>query len=111
MIIKCPSCGKQISSKAALCSHCGHVLGEVSEEQLQEFERRRLRDRIYRLRMFSYAAITMLLVACGWYWWGSRDFGTAPGPGPLILVAVGTLAYLVLRWLLFSARREMKKLR
>jgi uncharacterized membrane protein YvbJ len=111
MIIKCPNCRKPISSKAALCSHCGHELGEVSEEQLQEFERRRLRDRIYRLRMASYTAIAVLLVAVGWYWWESRDFSSPPGMGPAILVAVGTVAYLVVRGLLFTTRREMKKLR
>jgi uncharacterized membrane protein YvbJ len=111
MIINCPNCGKPVSSKAVLCSHCGYELGEVSEEQLQEFERRRLRDRIYRLRMTSYAAITALVAACGWYWWESRDFSGPPSIGPVTLMAAGTLGYVVVRGLLFNARRAMKKLR
>ncbi|MEJ2535310.1 MAG: hypothetical protein P8008_07600 [Gammaproteobacteria bacterium] len=111
MIIQCPGCRKQVSSKSELCSHCGFALGDVSEEQVDEFHRRRLRDRIYHLKMFSYAAITLLLAACGWYWWESGDFGSPPSAGPVLLVVLGAAAYLVIRVLLFMARRELRALR
>lgn len=99
-----------MSSKAPLCPNCGFERGEVSEEQFQEFERRRLRDRIYRLKMSSYAAITLLLVAAGWYFYETADLDLAPSAGPLVLVAVGAVAYVVIRGLLFRARRALKSL-
>lgn len=110
MIIDCPKCRKSISSRASLCSYCGEVLGEVSEEQREEFARRRLRERIYRLKMASYTCIAILVAACGWYWWESSDFSRLPSTVPVILVSVGTVSYLVVRALLFNARRQFRKL-
>ena len=48
-IIACPECGKKISSHAPICTHCGFQIGEVSEEQLEVFRGRKLRDKIYHL--------------------------------------------------------------
>jgi len=73
-IIACPDCGKKISSRAAICSYCGFQLGEVTEQDLKVFKARKLRDARYRLNMLSYAVITVLLAAFGWYWWDSRGF-------------------------------------
>lgn len=99
-----------MSDKAPLCPNCGYARGEVSAEQLQEVERRRLRDRIYRLKMSSYAAITLLLAAAGWYFYETADLDLTPSPGPLLLVAVGAVAYVIVRALLFKAKRELKQL-
>ncbi len=110
MIVKCPNCRKPMSSKAPLCPNCGVERGEVSDEQIEEFHRRRLRDRIYRLKMFSYAAITLLLAAAGWYFYEASDMDITPSAGPVALVAVGAVAYVVVRGLLFRARRELKNL-
>ena len=110
-IIACPECGKKVSSRAAICSHCGFQLGEVSEEDLEIFRARKLRDRIYRLNMSSYAAITLFLAGFGWYWWASRGFVEPPTAGPFILMGVAALAYLVVRVLLFRARQERKLMR
>lgn len=110
MIVKCPNCRKPMSDKASLCPNCGFERGEVSEEQLLELQRRKLRDRIYRLKMSSYAAITLLLAAAGWYFYESADLDLTPSVGPLVLVSVGAVAYLVVRALLFKAKRDMKAL-
>lgn len=110
MIVNCPNCRKPMSSKAPLCPNCGFERGEVSDEQLQEIARRRLRDRIYRLKMASYGAITLLLAAAGWYFYENADLEMTPSPGPMALVAVGAVAYLLTRGLLFVARREYKRL-
>lgn len=110
-IIACPECGKNISSRAAICTHCGFQLGEVSEEDLEIFRARRLRDRIYRLNMASYAAITLFVAAFGWYWWASRGFVEPPTAGPFILMGVAALGYLAVRTLLFRARQERKLMR
>jgi hypothetical protein len=110
-IIACPECGKKISSRAPICSFCGFQLGEASEEDLEIFRARRLRDRIYRLNMSSYAAITLFVGGFGWYWWASRGFVEPPTMGPFILMAVAALGYLVVRVLLFRARAERKQMR
>ncbi len=110
MIVKCPNCRKPMSSQAPLCPNCGFERGEVSDEQLLEFQRRRIRDRIYRLKMTSYAAITLLLAAAGWYFYETADLELTPSTGPLVLVAVGAVAYVIVRGLLFAAKRELKRL-
>jgi len=116
-ITACPDCGKKISSRAAICSWCGFQLGEVTEQDLAVFRARKLRDARYRLNMLSYAVITVMLAAFGWYWWDSRGFMEPPSAGPIILIGLAALAYLVVRALLFrnrqrqKAQREMRSLR
>lgn len=109
-IIACPECGKKISSRAPICAHCGHQLGEVSEEDLEVFRARKLRDRIYHLNMASYAAITLFVAAFGWYWWDSKGFVQPPTVGPFILMAVAALGYLVVRAFLFRAKQQRKQM-
>ena len=110
-IIACPECKKKISSKAAICSWCGHQMGEVTEQDIEVYEARRLRDRIYRLNMVSYLVITVFVGAFAWYWWQSGGFVEPPTAGPLILMVVAAVAYLVVRGLLFRARQQRKALR
>lgn len=110
MIVKCANCSKQISSKAAMCPHCGFARGEVSDEELLEFKRRKLRDRIYHLKMASYGVITVFLAAFGWYWWSTSGFQQPSAIGPVSLLAAGSVGYVIIRVLLFLANREMKKL-
>jgi hypothetical protein len=115
-IIACPDCGKKISSRAAICSWCGFQLGEVTEQDLEVYRARKLRDARYRLNMLSYAVITVMLAAFGWYWWDSKGFVEPPSAGPMILMGLAALAYLVVRALLFRnrrlqrAQREMRSL-
>lgn len=110
-IIPCPECGKNISSQAPVCSHCGTQLGEASEEDMAIFRARRLRDRIYRLNMTSYLVITVFLAGFGWYWWDSAGFSQVSSKGPFILMGVAAVAYLVVRGFLFKARSERKAMR
>jgi polyferredoxin len=93
-----------------MCPHCGFHRGDVNAEHLQELQRRKLRDRIYHLKMTSYAVMTLFLAAFGWYWWESADFQAQPSLGPLALLAIGAIAYLINRYLLFRARRQMRQL-
>lgn len=109
-IIACPECGKKISSRAAICSHCGFQRGEVTERDLEIFRARRLRDRIYHLNMTSYLAITLFVAAFAWYWWDSRGFVQPPSAGPFILMGVAAMGYLVVRALLFRSRQQRKEL-
>jgi uncharacterized membrane protein len=107
-IIPCPECGKEISNKAVICRNCGHHLGEATEEDIAIFEARKLRDRIYRLNMFSYLVITVFLAGFAWYWWESKGFSQMSSAGPFIMMGITAIAYLVVRGLLFKARQERK---
>ena len=107
-IIACPDCGKKISSRAAICSRCGFQLGEVTEQDLEIYKARKLRDARYRLNMLSYAIITLMLAAFGWYWWDSKGFAEPPSAGPMVLMGLAALAYLVVRALLFRNRQLQK---
>ena len=110
-LIACPECGKKISSRAALCSYCGFQTGEVTEEDLEVFRARKLRDQIYRLNMYSYAVITVFVGAFGWYWWDSGGFARPPTAGPLVAMGLAALAYVAVRALLFRRRHEQKQMR
>ena len=110
-IIPCPQCGKKTSSRAALCPNCGFELGEVSAEDREIYESRRLRDRIYRLNMTSYAVITAFIAGFGWFWLASRGFTQGSGPGPFVVMGVAGIAYLVVRGFLFQARRQRRAMR
>ena len=110
-IISCPECNKQISSRAVLCNFCGFQLGEVTEQDLEIFRARKLRDHIYRLNMTSYLVITVFIAGFAWYWWDSRGFSQGSSIGPFILMGIAAVAYLVVRALLFRARQQKKAMR
>ena len=110
-IIACPKCNKNISSQTNLCPYCGFQRGEVAEEQLKEFRRRKLRDRIYHLKMGSYAALTLLVAAFGWYLVDTSEFQRmASSIGPFILFSAGSVCYLVIRLYLYKFKKALRKL-
>ena len=109
-IVACPSCDKNISSHTTLCPYCGFQRGEVNEEQLKEFRRRKLRDRVYQLKMASYAALTLLIAAFGWYMADTQGFQYRSSSGPYILFAVGAVCYFVLRIYLIKFKMALRKL-
>jgi len=109
-IISCPSCNRPISSRSSLCPYCGFERGEVAEEQLQAFRRRKLRDRIYHLKMLSYAALTILLIAFGWYLTETAGFQYRSSLGPYLLFALGGVCYLVIRIYLYKCKADLRKL-
>jgi len=106
-IIACPNCAKKISSRAAICSWCGFELGEVSEQDIEVYRARRLRELRYRLNMASYAIIATFIAAFGWYWWQSSGFLEPPSGGPLVLMAVAAIAYVVVRALQLRNRYRL----
>lgn len=109
-IISCPSCDKPISSRTNLCPYCGFERGEVAEEQLKELRRRRLRDRIYHLKMLSYVALTLLLFAFGWYVAATGGFQYRSPMGPYLLFALGGVFYSVVRIYLYRSKSALRKL-
>lgn len=109
-IISCPSCDKNISSRSDLCPYCGFQRDEVAEERLVELRRRKLRDRIYHLKMASYAALTLLIGAFGWYLAATGGFQYRASAGPYILFTIGAAIYLVIRVYLYKFKAALKKL-
>ena len=97
-----------MSSQAPLCPKCGYQRGDASPEEIEAASRRRLRDKVYRLRMMSYVAITVFVAGFGWYWWDTDGFVAASSTPPLVTMAVGAIAYLVVRVMLFSARYKQR---
>ena len=94
-----------------MCPGCGFTTGEVSEEQLEVFRLRRLRDELYHLNMTSYSVITVFVGGFGWYWWDSGGFQYLASSGPFILMGLAAVAYLVVRVMLFRNRQKQKALR
>ena len=109
-IIPCLKCDKNISSHSMLCPYCGFQRGEVAEEQLTEFRRRKLRDRIYHLKMSSYAALALLVTAFGWYLLDTTTLQETPSIGPFVLCSAGVMGYLVIRVFLYKANAALRKL-
>lgn len=111
-IIACPQCGKKVSSRSPICDHCGHHGGDASEADLHRYRARRIRNRIYRLKMASYAVMAVVAIAIGWYWIESGGFVLIVDTrGPVYLMMLGAAAYLVIRVMLYRVRRQKKALR
>ncbi len=109
-IVNCPKCDKNISSQTMLCPYCGFQRGEVEEQQLKEFRRRKIRDRVYHLKMASYVALTLLVAAFGWYLVDTGSFQHRASMGPYTLFTIGAAIYLVIRVYLYKSRAALKKL-
>ena len=109
-IISCTGCGKKISTLSPVCPHCGHQSGEVSDEKRAVLQFRKIRDRIYKLNMYSYAVISLFLVAFAWYWWDTAGFEYASSAGPYYLMGLSAVGYIAIRVLLFKAKQEKKQL-
>jgi hypothetical protein len=110
-IVKCPSCDNKVSSQIRICPQCGFKRGEVDEQELRELRRRGLRDRIYYLKMASYAVLTVLLATFGWYWVETESFRYQSSPGPYVLFAIGAMAYFVIRVFLFKSSLALRKIK
>lgn len=110
-LTQCPSCDNRISTQLTLCPHCGFQRGEVDEEEFKEFRRRKLRDKIYRLNMGSYVALTLLVGAFAWYWVETGGFMHRSSNGPYVLFSLGAVTYTVIRGFLFKYKSALKKLR
>lgn len=109
-IMSCPDCDRNISSHTVVCPYCGFERDEVAEEKLKESRRRKLRDRIYHLKMSSYAALSLLIASFGWYLTEVSGFQYRPSTGPYVLFTIGAVAYLVIRVYLYKAKMALRKL-
>jgi hypothetical protein len=109
-IVNCPKCDKSISSRTMLCPYCGFQRGEVAEEKLKESLPLKLRDRIYHLKMSSYAALSVLLGAFAWYMTDTAGFQHSASMGPYVLFTIAAAVYLVIRIYLYISAAALKKI-
>ncbi len=93
-----------------LCLHCGHKRGDASEDEMKEYRRRELREHIYRLKMASYGVLTLFLAAFAWYWKETQGFQYRSSMGPYLLLAIGAMAYLLIRLYLYKAKSALRRL-
>lgn len=93
-----------------MCLHCGRVRADLGDEQSLVMRQRRIRDKIYHLKMTSYAVMAVFLAAFSWYWWDSAGFVQPSSAGPFILMGLSGLAYMIVRALVFRAQRTQKEL-
>ncbi len=105
-IINCPGCGKKTTELSSKCPHCGFDRGQGDDERTVEMNRRRVRDHVYHLKMTSYGILSLFLAAFGWYWWDTSGFLNQSSRGPILLFALASVAYLVIRVLMFRAQKN-----
>ena len=110
-IVSCPQCGNKISSLAKICLHCGSKQSDFDGEQSPVFRQRQAREKVYHLKMTTYAVLTALLAAFAWYWWESSGFEQRSSAGPFIVMGLSGFAYVIVRVLLFRAQRTLKELK
>lgn len=114
-LINCPACRTKMSSVAKVCPKCGFTSepqAEIDAEQVKLFQMRLFRERMYKLRMLSYVAMTIAMIgAVPMLWDYIRGIELSE---PLILmkhwgvyaIAAGFFLYLVIRFLMTTARRR-----
>ena len=92
-----------------VCPYCDFEQSEEARKELIKARRRKIKDQIYRLKMASYAALTLLLVAFAWYMTDTAGFRYQASLGPYVLFTVGAVIYLLIRVLLLRSRSALKK--
>lgn len=72
-IISCPHCRKKISDKAAVCSHCGAQLGEISAEEMQALQREKKQQLGNSLNNHAMLAMLIFLSSFIWYYYRTPE--------------------------------------
>ena len=105
-IIRCIVCGKRISSKAEVCTHCGAVLKGSSEEQLERAVHIQKLKRNRRLQSYSFIAI--LLFAAGFLlkYVHPEDNAELWVLASHYMIAAGFIGYVAMRaWIMFNKKK------
>jgi len=113
-LVNCPACRTKMSSVAKVCPKCGYSRdpnAEIDPEQVKLFQKRQFRDRMFKLRMLSYVAMTITMIgALPMLWDYIRGIEEAE---PIIMlehwgiyaIAVGFFLYLLIRIFMIVSRR------
>ncbi len=116
-LIDCPSCNARVSSVASQCPECGFdlAMGMADEETLRTLRNRRYRDRMYVLKMLSFAAMAIAMIGAIpmlFHYISAIEAGT---PAQLMdhwgvyLVGIGFVFYLVVRVRMLSLKSAHRR--
>jgi len=116
-LVHCPACRTKMSSVAKVCPKCGYSKdpdAEINPEQVKLFQKRQFRNRMYKLRMLSYVAMTItMLGALPMLWDYIRGIEQAE---PIVMIkhwgiyaiAVGFVLYMVIRLRMVIVRKAYR---
>lgn len=109
-IMRCPECGKRVSSRAAACPYCDTAFGEISPEDQERMTRRRWRARLYRARNLTYVAMGLVMLGVLWWWFVPPQGLALPLPVPAgIFMGAGLVVYVAgwswIMWLRLPSNR------
>ena len=115
-LISCPSCKKKISDKVQECPHCQFSFnqGEEDFERLRVLNYRTYRDKMYRFRMLTFVSMALAiagLVPMLWSYAKAMDYGfnvKFTNHWGIYLVMAGFALYVLIRVLMFNAKRNYK---
>lgn len=105
-IIRCPACGRRMSSLAKSCPNCHEAIGQLSDSEREKLAMRRWRTWMYRARNFTYLAMTLVVVGLiVWWLHPPRGLGLPVGIPAATLLGVGLIGYVAswswMLWLRF----------
>lgn len=109
-IIRCPGCGRRISSLARICPHCETPFAKLTREENNKLVQRRWKVRMYRARTVTYIAMGLVLAGAFWWWFAAPQGLFPPPPDVAVgLMSVGITLYLAgwswIFWLRLSRNR------
>ena len=116
-LVHCPACRTKMSSVATVCPNCGYsrdAEAQIDPEQVKLFQRRLFRDRMYKLRMLSYVAMTITMIGALPMLWDYIQGVEKAEPVVLLkhwgiyAIAVGFVLYLVIRMAMVYLRRQYR---
>ncbi len=105
-IINCSACGKRISSKAKVCSHCGAAQRGARDEEVERAAAIVRRNKIRGLQMQSYAAMLLFLAGIILWYLGYMEGDNLRAHVSRGVLAVGVIWYLVNRVRMVMVKRQ-----
>ncbi len=105
-IVSCPQCNKQISDKAATCSHCDVELNKQTAESIASAGRVKRIEQAQSIQTQTFIALILFVGGFSlWYWQDTLDdqWYNTLGQG---MIAVGFIWYLVNRIRLMVLKRQ-----
>jgi len=107
-IINCPGCMKKVSDRAAVCDHCGFMLGAHDTETLARKARNQRSIRVNKLVSQQMLAIVFFVAGIGatFYDWQESGWESVM---PIVGPAVAGLSfawYLVTRGRIYLLKRQ-----
>jgi len=94
-IVACPFCGKNISSKAASCQHCGNSLAEVSPEQIARTQRDKRLAKGQSINNQAMLSLVLFLGSFVWLYFRAPEQGSWQSWLTYAAMGVGATGYLI----------------